>query len=84
MSFSCEECGYHNNEIQSGGPVGERGVKYTLTVETPDDLNRQVVKSDYTSIKIVELEFEIPAKSQNAGKRPKKKFTKAQFFVKAV
>lgn len=64
MSFSCEECGYENNEIQPGGAHADLGVRYTLTVESPADLNRQVVKSDYTSIKIHELDFEIPAQSQ--------------------
>ncbi|XP_023022950.2 zinc finger protein Zpr1 [Leptinotarsa decemlineata] len=64
MSFSCEECGYQNNEIQSGAAIAEKGVRFTLKVNTPRDLNRQVVKSDYTSIKIIELDFEVPAKSQ--------------------
>ncbi|XP_017768531.1 PREDICTED: zinc finger protein ZPR1 [Nicrophorus vespilloides] len=64
MSFSCERCGYQNNEIQSGGQVAEKGIRLKLSVEKTDDLNRQVVKSDFTSVKIVELDFEIPAKSQ--------------------
>nr|CAH7746194.1 unnamed protein product [Callosobruchus chinensis] len=64
MSFVCEHCGYHNNEIQSGAPVAEKGIRLTLHVKSNRDLNRTVVKSDYTSIKILELEFEVPAKSQ--------------------
>lgn len=67
MSFSCENCGFANNEIQSGGPINPEGVKITLCVETHADLNRQLVKSDYTNIKIVELDFEIPAQSQKGG-----------------
>lgn len=69
MSFSCDHCGYQNNEIQSGAPVSEKGLKITLNVKSERDLNRQVVKSDYTSIKIVDIDFEIPAKSQKGGKR---------------
>lgn len=65
MSFICEQCGYQNNEIQSGAPIGEKGIRYTLKVEKPSDLNRQVVKSDYASIKIPEVDFEVPSKSQN-------------------
>lgn len=38
-----------------------------LKVNQDVDLNRKVVKSDYTSVKIVELDFEIPAKSQKGG-----------------
>ncbi|RLU18222.1 hypothetical protein DMN91_008578 [Ooceraea biroi] len=64
MSFECEHCGYQNNEIQSGGKIMERGIKITLQAVTPQDLNRQVVKSDYTSIHIPHLDFEIPAQSQ--------------------
>ncbi|KAF9815567.1 hypothetical protein SFRURICE_010682, partial [Spodoptera frugiperda] len=64
MSFSCEHCGYQNNELQPGGSVAERGVRWVLRVEGAGDLNRQVVKSDYTSVRIPSLDFEIPAQSQ--------------------
>lgn len=64
MSFECEHCDYQNNEIQSGGRIAERGIKITLQVATQQDLNRLVVKSDYTSIHIPHLDFEIPAQSQ--------------------
>ncbi|XP_012254902.2 zinc finger protein ZPR1 isoform X1 [Athalia rosae] len=64
MSFRCEHCGYHNNEIQNAGKVLEKGIQITLLVSTPSDLNRQVVKTDFTSVKIPKLDFEIPAQSQ--------------------
>ncbi|XP_068627212.1 zinc finger protein ZPR1 [Battus philenor] len=64
MSFSCEECGYANNEIQPGGAFAELGVRWKLRVDNQTDLNRQVVKSDYTCVRIPELDFEIPAQSQ--------------------
>ncbi|XP_060808184.1 zinc finger protein ZPR1 [Amyelois transitella] len=64
MSFSCEECGYENNEIQPGGAFAEMGVRWKLRVEQQADLNRQVVKSDYTCVKIPEIDLEIPAQSQ--------------------
>lgn len=64
MSFACNECGYKNNEIQSGGEIAEKGIRITLKAESQADLNRQLVKSDYASVKIVELDFEIPPKSQ--------------------
>ncbi len=68
MSFECEHCNYQNNEIQSGGKVEEKGIRITLKVENTDDLNRTLVKSDFTSIKIPELDFEIPPNSQKGGK----------------
>lgn len=68
FSFCCDECGYKNNEIQSGGSIAEKGVKFKLSVEKEEDLNRKVVKSDYTSTKIVEVDLEIPSQSQKGGK----------------
>lgn len=64
MSFECSECGYSNNEIQSAGRVEEKGVRITLCVDSAEDLNRQVVKSDYTAVKLPVLDFEIPSQSQ--------------------
>lgn len=67
MSFSCDHCGFENNEIQNPGKINDKGIKIKLTVSTNKDLNRQVVKSDYTSIKIPKLDFEIPSQSQKGG-----------------
>lgn len=64
MSFECQHCGYKNNEIQPGGTLEEKGIRITLTVKSVKDLNRQVCKSDYTCVKIPELDFEIPSMSQ--------------------
>ncbi|CAD7092930.1 unnamed protein product [Hermetia illucens] len=64
MSFQCEHCGYENNEIQSAGEIQPKGCRLTLTVTTTSDLNRRVVKSDYSSIQIPEVNFEIPSQSQ--------------------
>lgn len=69
MSFTCDQCGYQNNEIQSGAPISDKGVNFVLNVKSESDLNRQVVKSDYASINLVEIDFEIPPKSQKGGKR---------------
>ena len=41
-SFQCEHCDFSNNEVQFGGEIKEKGVKYVFTVQTPEDLNRQV------------------------------------------
>lgn len=64
MSFTCEHCGYENNEIQPAGEIERQGCRIELEIKTPEDLNRRVVKSDQTSVKFVHLDFEIPAKSQ--------------------
>ncbi|XP_034238970.1 zinc finger protein ZPR1 [Thrips palmi] len=64
MSFSCDHCGFSNNEIQPGGQIQEKGVRITLKVSSVADLNRQLVKSDSTSVYIPEVLLEIPAFSQ--------------------
>lgn len=64
MSFSCDHCGLQNNEIQSGAEIKEKGIKIKLLVKDVKDLNRRIVKSDYSSVRIEELDFEIPPKSQ--------------------
>uniref|UniRef100_A0A182SV49 Zinc finger protein ZPR1 n=1 Tax=Anopheles maculatus TaxID=74869 RepID=A0A182SV49_9DIPT len=64
MSFSCDHCGYDNNEIQPGGEIAPKGVEIRTEIVTARDLNRRVVKSDFSSIRIEELDFEIPAQSQ--------------------
>ena len=33
-SFECNKCGYHDNSIQSGSKIQDKGAKYTITVET--------------------------------------------------
>ena len=68
MSFECGHCGFKNNEIQPGGKLAEKGIRITLVVQSECDLNRQIVKSDHTSVKIVELDFEITAQSQRGGR----------------
>lgn len=64
MSFNCESCGFSNNEIQSGGVVQEKGLKLTVSIATERDLSRQVVKSDYATLIVPELDLEIPPRGQ--------------------
>ncbi|GBG27334.1 Zinc finger protein ZPR1-like [Hondaea fermentalgiana] len=60
MSFRCPHCGWSNNEIQSGSRVQDRGTKYRLRLESEEDFQRQLVKSDHATLTVEELEFEIP------------------------
>lgn len=60
MSFSCEHCGFQNNEIQSAGTFQLKGVHYELRLTTMADFERQVVKSDTATVKFIELDVEIP------------------------
>ena len=73
MSFNCELCGYQNNEIQSGGQVQDQGIKFKVKIQSSEDLCRQIVKSDYATLTVPEIELEIPPNSQKGGKQKKKK-----------
>nr|SVE75146.1 EOG090X06TU [Daphnia dolichocephala] len=64
MSFECDHCGCKNNEVQSGDKIQEKGVLIQVSISSPKDLNRQVIKSDYATIKFPEIEFEIPPQSK--------------------
>jgi zinc finger protein len=59
MSLVCEECGYRSNEIKGGGAIPKYGSKITLRVTCPDDLAREVLKSDTAGVVIPELEMEL-------------------------
>ncbi|KAK9159614.1 hypothetical protein Syun_005955 [Stephania yunnanensis] len=66
MAFECPHCNERNNEVQFAGELQPRGCCCTLKVPVGDQemLNRQVVKSESASIKIPELDFEIPPEAQ--------------------
>ncbi|KAJ6258785.1 Zinc finger protein [Drechslerella dactyloides] len=61
MSFECPHCHFKNSEVQSAGQIQPRGVKYTFRIDSPTDLQRQVVKSDNCLCKFPLLDLEIPA-----------------------
>ncbi|MQM09398.1 hypothetical protein Taro_042263 [Colocasia esculenta] len=59
MAFECPHCNERNNEVQFAGAIQPRGCRYTLTVPSGDAkvLNRQVVKSESASIKVLCIVF---------------------------
>ena len=56
--FKCDNCGYKTTEVKGGGGISEKGTKYTLSVESIDDLNRDIFKSETSKIVIPEIGFE--------------------------
>jgi zinc finger protein len=63
-SFVCKDCGERNNEVTFGGEIQLQGSRYSLTVCSPSDLNRQIIKSDSASVSFPAIEFEIPPLTQ--------------------
>lgn len=68
-AFECPHCGERNNEVQFAGELQPRGCCYSLAFPAGAHkmLNRQVVKSESATIKIPELDFEIPPESQRGS-----------------
>ena len=60
----CEHCGYSDNSIQFAGEYPAKGVQFELNVTSPEDLNRRIIKSLYGTIKIPQIDLEIPGKTQ--------------------
>ena len=56
--FKCDICGYKTTEVNGGGGISEKGTKFTLAVETEEDLNRDIFKSETSKIVIPEIGFE--------------------------
>lgn len=64
MAFTCPHCGFRTNEVEPGSSLSEHGIHFTLTVSTPKDLNRRVIKSNYGTIKVPCCGLEIPPSTQ--------------------
>lgn len=59
-SFSCEHCGFKNNTVKSAGEIQPKGSKYTFRLETQEDFQRQVIRSDTGIFKIEDVDLEMP------------------------
>lgn len=59
MADSCDVCGYKNSEVKGSGAVSERGRSFTLRVEEPADLQRDVLKAETASVSVPELDLEV-------------------------
>ncbi|OCK79870.1 zf-ZPR1-domain-containing protein [Lepidopterella palustris CBS 459.81] len=59
MSTVCEHCGYRSNEVKTGGVVPDKGRKITLSVETPEDLARDILKAESCAMSCPELSLSV-------------------------
>ncbi|THG15363.1 hypothetical protein TEA_009456 [Camellia sinensis var. sinensis] len=55
MASSCDACGYRNSELKPGGRIPEKGKKITVLVKNINDLSRDVIKSETTSVEVPQL-----------------------------
>ena len=61
MSFYCDHCHFANNEVQPAAEIQEKGSKYTFRLDSSEDLQRQVVKSDSAILRVEDVDLELPA-----------------------
>jgi zinc finger protein len=66
-SFECLECGWKNTEVQFGGKLADFGVRYELRVVSSLHMNRSIVKSENATIRIPELDLEMPPETQKGS-----------------
>ncbi|CCH41455.1 Zinc finger protein [Wickerhamomyces ciferrii] len=59
MSTVCQSCGYKSNEVKTGGAIPEKGRRITLHIEEPEDLARDILKSESCGLSIPELNLEL-------------------------
>ncbi len=59
MSTVCDQCGYRSNEVKTGGEVPEKGKKITLKVGRPEDLGRDILKSESCSLECPEIHLSV-------------------------
>lgn len=59
MAFTCDECGFKSNEVKCGGAVSEKARKITFKATTPEDLTRDILKSETASVFFPEFDVEL-------------------------
>lgn len=59
MSTVCDHCGYKSNEVKTGGAIPEKGRKISLKVTDPEDLSRDILKSESAGLQIPELHLDL-------------------------
>lgn len=59
MSTVCDHCGYKSNEVKTGGEIPDHGTKITLYCDDPEDLARDILKSETCGMNIPELSLDL-------------------------
>jgi len=59
MATVCDLCGYRSNEVKTGGEVPDQGRRITLTVNTAEDLSRDILKGESAALVCPELQLRV-------------------------
>ena len=60
-AINCSHCDYRSNDVNTGGAVPEKGKRISLTVSQPEDLNRDILKSQTCVVNIPECQVNMGA-----------------------
>lgn len=55
IAFTCDYCLHRETEVKTGGGISDKGKVYTIKVNKPEDLNRDLFKSETAEIEIPEI-----------------------------
>jgi len=55
IAFTCDFCLHRETEVKTGGGISDKGKVYTIKVDKPEDLNRDLFKSETAEIEIPEI-----------------------------
>ena len=55
----CQYCDYRSNEVRTGGEIPEKGQRIELQVKGPEDLQRDILKSESCLLKVPECSLEL-------------------------
>ncbi|MCJ1311921.1 nucleolar zinc-finger protein [Agyrium rufum] len=55
----CDHCGYKTNDVKTGGDIPDKGQRITLRVEGPQDLRRDILKSESCRLIVPECQLEV-------------------------
>ena len=55
----CGECGYHTNDVKTGGEIPEKGKRIWLDVKNSEDLSRDILKSETCLLSIPECSLDV-------------------------
>ncbi|KAL0234328.1 hypothetical protein PCE1_001364 [Barthelona sp. PCE] len=66
-SFKCPHCNFRDSSLINASTIAPNGCEFTLRVAENAELNRRVVKSEFTSVSVPELGLDIPANEHSKG-----------------
>lgn len=58
-AFLCDDCGFRSSEVMTS-ETQDKGCSFSLKVEGPEDLQRQMLKGDKATLRIPALDVEVP------------------------